>query len=114
MAKSQKNNIVANNKPIPVAKSGNKDKAVKNKESKRNAGEVKELLKSTKQVILIALLERSSGATIDEMAMVTGWQNHSIHGLMSGVLRKKLKLNIISEKQKHGRVYKISNKANRI
>ena len=32
----------------------------------------------TKQAQLIALMRRPQGATIDEIATATGWQNHSV------------------------------------
>lgn len=61
----------------------------------------------TKQGILINLLQGSKGATVDEMVEATGWQRHSVQGVMSGVLKKKLGLAITSEKEQRGRVYRI-------
>jgi hypothetical protein len=61
----------------------------------------------TKQGILINLLQGSKGATVDEMVQATGWQRHSVQGMMFGVLKKKLGLTITSEKQQRGRVYRI-------
>jgi hypothetical protein len=63
---------------------------------------------SSKQSEMIKLLKRPSGATIDEMAKATSWQRHSVRGVMSGVLKKRLELSITSEKEEHGRVYRIS------
>jgi predicted ArsR family transcriptional regulator len=62
----------------------------------------------SKQATLIKLLERSGGASIDEMAEATGWQRHSIRGMMSGVLKKRLGLSIASEKEERGRIYRIA------
>jgi len=62
---------------------------------------------NSKQAMMIALLQRAKGTTIDELAQTTGWQKHSVHGVMSGVLRKKLGLNITSEAGPHGRTYRI-------
>jgi hypothetical protein len=61
----------------------------------------------TKQAILIGLLRGAKGATVEEMIEATGWQSHSVQGVMSGVLKKKLGLAIISEKEQRGRVYRI-------
>lgn len=62
---------------------------------------------NSKQSAMIALLQRAKGTTIDELAQTTGWQKHSVHGVMSGVLRKKLGLNITSEAGPHDRTYRI-------
>ncbi len=58
--------------------------------------------------MLIKLLQRPSGATIDELAEATDWQRHSIRGTMSGVLKKRLGLSIASEKEERGLVYRIA------
>ena len=50
------------------------------------------LLKSgskSKLDLLIARLKRPAGASIDDLAKVTGWQAHSVRGAMAGALRKK-------------------------
>ena len=39
--------------------------------------------------LLIARLQRPAGATVDDLAKVTGWQVHSVRGAMAGALRKK-------------------------
>ncbi len=52
----------------------------------------------TKQAMLIDLLQRKDGTTLDEMVAATGWQAHSVHGAMSAALKKKLGLAITSEK----------------
>jgi hypothetical protein len=50
-----------------------------------------------KQARLIALLV-DSGATLNQMMTLTGWQAHTVRGTISGVMRKKLGLNVICEK----------------
>jgi hypothetical protein len=57
----------------------------------------------TKQSRLIALMRRSKGATLAELTKVTGWQAHSVRGLISGVLRKKQGLTITLDKQAGGK-----------
>ena len=52
----------------------------------------------TKQAQIIALLQRSQGASIAEIVAATGWQAHSVRGMISGALKKKLGLPITSEK----------------
>jgi len=44
------------------------------------------------------LLTRASGASLAEMAKVTGWQPHSLRGFMSGTLTKRRGLTVISDK----------------
>jgi len=48
----------------------------------------------TKQAKLIELLRRPEGATVEQIAKVTGWQKHTIRGAISGALKKKLGLNV--------------------
>ena len=62
----------------------------------------------TKQATLIAMLRAPEGATLDEIVAATGWLPHTARGAMSGALKKKLGLTIISEKvEGRGRVYAI-------
>jgi hypothetical protein len=61
----------------------------------------------TKQAQIIAMLQRPAGATIDEIVDVTAWQRHTVRGLIAGALKKKLGLDVISEKRERGRVYRI-------
>jgi hypothetical protein len=62
----------------------------------------------TKQASLIAMLRAPDGATIAEIMAATGWQSHTVRGAMSGALKKKLGLEVTSEKvEDRGRVYKL-------
>ena len=62
----------------------------------------------TKQAQLIAMLERTKGASIEEIAEAFGWQHHTVRGAIAGALKKKLGLDVVSEKDdKRGRVYLI-------
>jgi len=62
----------------------------------------------TKQAQIIALLQRPEGASIAEIVETTGWMSHSIRGLISGGLKKKLGLPVVTEKQDgRGTVYKL-------
>jgi hypothetical protein len=58
----------------------------------------------TKQAQIIALLQRPGGAAIAE----TGWLAHSVRGVISGALKKKLGLPVTSGKvDGRGTVYKL-------
>jgi DNA-binding MarR family transcriptional regulator len=66
----------------------------------------------TKQALLIDLLKRKKGATIEEIVEATGWQPHSVRGAISGALKKKLGLTVTSDPvEKRGRVYRIVERA---
>jgi len=62
----------------------------------------------SKQGAVIAMLQRPEGATVDEVASVMGWQRHTVRGLFSGTLKKKLGLTLASAKEERGRVYRIA------
>ncbi len=63
----------------------------------------------TKQALLIDLLKRKKGATIEKIVEATGWQPHSVRGAISGTLKKKLGLAVTSEKPGDGpRRYRIA------
>ena len=56
---------------------------------------------------VVAMLERKEGATVVAVMKATGWQKHSVHGFFAGVVRKKLGLNLVSEKKDGAQVYRI-------
>jgi hypothetical protein len=62
----------------------------------------------TKRALLIDMLKRTEGATIDEIVAATGWQPHTVRGAFAGALKKRLGLTIKSEKvEGRGRVYRV-------
>jgi hypothetical protein len=62
----------------------------------------------TKQAMLIAMLQRPEGATMNEITEATQWQAHTARGAMSGALGKKLGLTVIStQEENRGRVYRV-------
>ena len=58
--------------------------------------------KSTKQSQVLALLRRQNGASIDEMVAATDWQPHSVRGFLTAAVKKRLGINVISEKGTDG------------
>jgi hypothetical protein len=62
----------------------------------------------SKQGEVIAMLRRPEGATVDEVATAMGWHRHTVRGLFSGTLKKKLGLTVASAQEERGRVYRIS------
>ena len=65
----------------------------------------------SKQDEVIAMLSRPEGATVDEVANAMGWQRHTVRGLFSGTLKKKLGLTLASAQEERGRVYRIAEPA---
>src|SRR5258708_894893 len=61
----------------------------------------------SKQERVLALLRRSTGATIAGVMRSTGWQSHTVRGFLTAVVRKKLRLRLASQKTDGERVYRI-------
>ena len=60
---------------------------------------------------IIAMMRRPKGATINDLTKATAWQAHSVRGAISGTLRKKQGLNVVSENSGDVRLYRIAEKA---
>ena len=80
MAKAQKKTVIINNQqPAP------------------DAIPTKTAAKDSKAEQIIKLLQRKNGASISDLQKTTGWQAHSVHGFLSGTVKKRLGLPLKSE-----------------
>jgi len=66
---------------------------------------------TTKTELVISLLNRRSGVTLKEIMAATGWQAHSVRGLISAQISRKLGLRVESFKRQGERVYRINREA---
>lgn len=57
---------------------------------------------------VVALLRREEGATTKVLMDATGWQAHSVRGIIAGAIKKKLGLTVVSEAGESGRTYRIA------
>ena len=63
----------------------------------------------TKLAAIIEAMRRPGGATIAQMMACTGWQAHTVRGAISGMVRKRLGHEVITEKGADGqRAYRIT------
>jgi len=100
MSKSAKKRpVVSSTTPVPAAKP-----------TRSTTDDVKspKVDPGSKQSRVIAMLQSPTGTTIGAMMKATGWQQHSVRGFLAGVVRKRLKLKLGSEKVDGQRVYQIA------
>jgi hypothetical protein len=61
----------------------------------------------SKAATVLGLLKRKTGATLAELVAATAWQPHSVRGFLSGTVRKRMALVLLSEASADGRRYRI-------
>ena len=62
----------------------------------------------TKLATILAMLRQPKGASIEDIAKAIGWQAHSVRGVISGSIKKKLGLAVASEKIDGRRRYRVA------
>ena len=63
--------------------------------------------KTSKTEQVLTLLRGKTGASIDQIMKLTGWQAHSVRGFISGTVKKKLALNLVTQVREGIRHYQI-------
>jgi len=98
-----------NAQEIPMAKSS-KPTTRKPRAAKAPAAKTQPRTRAdSKQAQLVEMLKRTQGASLDEIAKAFDWQAHTVRGAIAGALKKKLGLDVTSEKvEGRGRVYRIA------
>jgi hypothetical protein len=74
----------------------------------KEATQPKDVREGSKKALVLELLRRPDGATLQEIMSATGWMAHSVRGFLSGALGKKMGLTVESLKTAEGaRAYRI-------
>ena len=59
-------------------------------------------IKPTKANMILTLLKRTKGASLDEISEATGWLPHSVRGFLSGTVKKRMGLEVSSKLDNKG------------
>ncbi|NWG38833.1 MAG: DUF3489 domain-containing protein [Hydrogenophilaceae bacterium] len=75
----------------------------------KREGTPRSIRPGTKLAAIIEAMRHPGGATITQMMAGTGWQAHTVRGAISGMVRKRLGYEVVTEKGANGqRAYRIA------
>lgn len=90
--------IITNKKGHAIAPLGYQAIGLEPGPNTTNAEAGVNLREGTKQARMITLLQRPEGASIEDICQETGWQKHTVRGVFSNTLKKRLGLTLTSYK----------------
>ena len=68
----------------------------------RTAGAKADVPAPSRAELVLKKLRAAKGTTLVQLTEATGWQTHSVRGFLSGTVKKKLGLNLVSDVGKDG------------
>ena len=107
VATDEKDLKMSSSKTTKRAKARSAGKIQTKKPAGRNGVADRAARAGSKQALVIAQLSQPAGTTIAAIMKTTGWQQHSVRGFLAGVVRKRLRLNLDSQRVDGTRVYRI-------
>ena len=83
-------------------------RAAKSRRAVATRAGTKKTIPQSKSDRVVSLLNQANGATLDELMKATRWQAHSVRGFLSGAVKKRKGLTVLSERDGEGiRRYRI-------